>query len=45
MEGLHTIGGSLLSQVVNCIACLEDLGSMGWAAPIYMMVQHLVAKP
>ena len=34
-----------LSQVMNCIACLEDLGSMEWAANIYMMAQHLVAKP
>ena len=33
-----------LSQVMNCIACLEDLGSMEWAANIYMMAQYLVAK-
>ena len=36
----------ILSQVMNCIACLEDLGSMGMGCYIYMMPpQHLVAKP
>ena len=34
-----------LSQVMNCIACLEDLGSMGKGLLIYMIAQHLVAKP
>ena len=35
----------VVSQVMNCIACLEDLGSMEWAANIYVIAQHPVAKP
>ena len=42
---LHLSQRRKVSQVMNCIACLEDLGSMEWAANIYMMPQHLVAKP
>ena len=34
-----------MSQVINCIACLEYLGSMGNGLQIYLMPQHLVAKP
>ena len=41
----HPKRQELLSQVMNCIACLEDLGSMGNGLLIYMMAQHLVAKP
>ena len=30
---------------VDCIACLENLGSMANGLLIWMMAQHLVAKP
>ena len=37
MENVCVVG-EVLSKVMNCIACLEDPGSMGNGLPIYMMV-------
>ena len=45
LRGIGSLATLNLSQVMNCIACLEDLGSMGNGLLIYMMAQHLVAKP